>query len=734
MFIFHAVMGPDKGFGWLRLFHLVLLCKPLTSSFLCDPSVTPNITNKTPRLPNITSSYVAYMEVWNSHSQKIGYMEEYVDQDNNMAAVRQYGQYDPGDVYTHITDYNTSQVFTIAQTNQGVTCTVTEINSYDVFILPYNLVNNKKHLVSTSALLQFGGGLAMSYLGPEQVRGKAADHWQGCSRDNITLVTTMNDIYFTANGWGTANSEDPTPLLTKMTQLIPSPGQEFQESIQRDFVFFQTSIRDRSIFQLPSAMYCEGRKSSKPFPNIPDNFQFQSEFIALHLHEVGRYDVWYNKNAKLVRTDSKPLPGDGAVLKFSPRTTIRDYNTGIEYITDLQTGGCEVTPVVPDRSSSLLVDFRLVGMMSPIELFNLDKDNFTYSGQTVVRGINTDTWIGKRTGLDSEENTTFIWTWHFTTDEWSSIRYGEDMKTVPIQLAINSAEKDLHYVYNIYDFSPNDLDLNIFDVTSCYRDVDYHQIHFCLEGDPKVASNLPRLFENQLANTLADVMAVSVLRISNVKPVSSSTGACVTFTLYDSPNVTLGTVSNLTSTSDSISALKKFMDMRTKILFTDNNVSTTFVGVPWSVWNEIHYANGSVIVFSDPLVTTSVVSTEDVHWTSTTTLSVPPMTTTTGSTDKKMPPQSASPLVSSALTREVTQASARETTQVQAAKQCVSINEHSQEQFWSIGRIAGLSVGLCLGGVLIGVILARFTSKCKLNVKLKRSERFTRGGLDYSMM
>lgn len=400
----------------MGLVHLFLLCKSASASFLCDSRVTPNITSKTPHLPELNGSYVAYMEVWETDSQRIGFRQEYVDQDSNMAAVRVYGQYDPGDVYTHVTDYNTGQVFTIAQTAQGVMCKVTDINNLDLFTLPYHLVNRKKHLVSTPALFNLGSGVALSYLGTESVRGKAANHWQSCFRDNNTGVTTRTDIYFTASGWSTANSDDPSPLQTKITKLIPSPTeQDFQESVQMDFVFFQNSIIDRSIFQIPSDIYCEGRESNKPFPNIPDHFQFQSEFIALPHNEVSIFNVWYNKGAKLVRIDSKPSLVDGPVLKFSLRTTIRDYNTGIQYLIDQQTGDCEVTPVLSDSSNSLLLDLQLIGMIEATELVNLNKGNFTYTGQTNVRGINTDTWVGKIAELGDEKNTTLILKWHFST-------------------------------------------------------------------------------------------------------------------------------------------------------------------------------------------------------------------------------------------------------------------------------------------------------------------------------
>ena len=53
-------------------------------------------------------------------SRSFRFRQDFVWQERNMAAVRVYGLFNPGDVYTFVTDYNLRQMYTVNGRDQGM--------------------------------------------------------------------------------------------------------------------------------------------------------------------------------------------------------------------------------------------------------------------------------------------------------------------------------------------------------------------------------------------------------------------------------------------------------------------------------------------------------------------------------------------------------------------------------------------------------------------------------------
>ncbi|XP_012942588.1 uncharacterized protein LOC101863694, partial [Aplysia californica] len=166
---------------------------------------------------------------------------------------------------------------------------------------------------------------------------------------------------------------------------------------------------------------------------------------------------WYDQDAHLVRVDEKPLPGNEVLVDRSTKTNIMDFDAGLSYIIAQDTGHCEVTPIMYDVFNTKTVDSASVRLTTPSEFFHFDSGNFVYSGQTTIRGIPAETWIGHHNDFPPGYNGTSQWQWYFSSDEWALSQFGQPLHSpVPLLLKIDVPEENLHFSFNIFNFSPKD--------------------------------------------------------------------------------------------------------------------------------------------------------------------------------------------------------------------------------------------------------------------------------------
>jgi len=188
---------------------------------------------------------------------------------------------------------------------------------------------------------------------------------------------------------------------------------------------------------------------------------------------------------------------------------IRDSAFNIDYIINRQFSNCTVMPRdydaiyfhALDGSSELVAELTTPpDLLSYFPLFS-----YAYEGVTTVRGATVDAWIGlipvisyqfttpNLAGYLEARNLTFevFFTrpgWRITNDRtvntrsrlWRIIVSGYSTYTNATDNVTTSG--DITGVYDIFDFSSEEPDFDIFDVSACFSPSEYHVLSLAVPG------------------------------------------------------------------------------------------------------------------------------------------------------------------------------------------------------------------------------------------------------------
>ena len=183
-----------------------------------------------------------------------------------------------------------------------------------------------------------------------------------------------------------------------------------------------------------------------------------------------------------------------------PITIVQDFQQEVEYTIFRLYGNCSVGPI--NANSSVFFDVSigddgLAHLKKPRDLFQLN-NNFTYEGVTNVRGADVDVWIMYQ---DFESGpysniTDAKYEYYFTRPGFT-IANDNAVVTKPIPWRSTVSGKvsyfdlinntivttDFSAVYDIFDFSTNELDFDFFDTQVCIDPANYHIFVFVLTFD-----------------------------------------------------------------------------------------------------------------------------------------------------------------------------------------------------------------------------------------------------------
>jgi len=184
---------------------------------------------------------------------------------------------------------------------------------------------------------------------------------------------------------------------------------------------------------------------------------------------------------------------------------IRDSAHGIDYIINRQLNNCTVMPLNDDITyfhavegdsnfvAELLTPGNLVGFASEFP--------YSYEGVTNIRGVDVDAWIGLQpavpfrfsVGTATVRNGT--WELFYTRPGWR-ITGDRTVTTDPVLWRINLSGDILFLnatdnttssgfystTYDIFDFSSEEPDFDIFDVSTCFSSSEYHVLSLAVPG------------------------------------------------------------------------------------------------------------------------------------------------------------------------------------------------------------------------------------------------------------
>ena len=225
-----------------------------------------------------------------------------------------------------------------------------------------------------------------------------------------------------------------------------------------------------------------------------------------------------------------------------PYSLIHDFDLEVQYFISRQFSNCSIMPLT--ANSSVLNDAAdedgLPQLKSPNELFFQNNEfNFTYEGVSNVRGVDVDSWVsirdfqefGPASSITNGLNEVF-----FTRPEWNvSTLNGYNEGPIPWRLAIrgmltvNSTANATNFtaVYDIYSFSEQEPDFDIFDTSVCYTPSEYHILTLAVPGNESGVDL--RQFRRNIRLSVAGYAAIPPLQVGNIQV---SVMACAKITFF----------------------------------------------------------------------------------------------------------------------------------------------------------------------------------------------------------
>ena len=184
----------------------------------------------------------------------------------------------------------------------------------------------------------------------------------------------------------------------------------------------------------------------------------------------------------------------------TPYTIIHDFNLTLEYIIDRRYSSCYVHPL-----GEAYDDFDIVRgpngtyqLKSPTDFFRAGIGyNFSYEGETTVRGIPADAWISIRDFFELSSNITLenaTVEVFYTRPDWTSATlFSMTSDPVPIASSVTgtivngSCEDDMcrspySAFYNLFDFSSQEPEFDIFDTSFCSAPGNYSILSMAIPG------------------------------------------------------------------------------------------------------------------------------------------------------------------------------------------------------------------------------------------------------------
>ncbi|RNA35759.1 EF-hand domain-containing D1 [Brachionus plicatilis] len=418
---------------------------------------------------------------------------------------------------------------------QNEKCKVYKLNeSYG--LTPFYVVNSPdgtEHIISELGFFLSNLKIQNAYLGSKNryVRGIPVREWQTClysKKESSTLKVTLS--FTNEKLWVPALSikgYESIPVQAKI-EYKDKDSNYFTEYIS--YTQFKPGIllQEEDYFTR-SGIYCEGRITKKPLPNIPNSFSL--------VLQAAQSSVGADSLIGTISTSRLELDYDKKLFRYDYRlngiryTEIHDRTTNLKYVLDRYHRNCSI---------QLMQDLSIED--NPFELFEFNKDPpFEYVGQRRVRGVNTDVWIAPRGG----EKWNGTWEWHFMADGWIVQESTAIKRNEPLLLLFNlnvpspngNIKRPIYY--HISNFDQTRIDIFDFDVSTCTSLKNQH-LRFSLTSDKyEIMKNNRLSLREGLVNAIKETTQVSYIRISQLEPVFDNGTVYVLFTLIE--RSTLGT-------------------------------------------------------------------------------------------------------------------------------------------------------------------------------------------------
>ena len=218
-----------------------------------------------------------------------------------------------------------------------------------------------------------------------------------------------------------------------------------------------------------------------------------------------------------------------------PISIIHDSARNIDYIINRQLNNCTVMSR-DDATRYLQENSELVApLVTPADWLSLAQQfPYAYEGVTNVRGVDVDAWISRQplkslqlaTGVLEVRNGT--WEIFFTRPGWR-ITGDRTASTDPVLWRVNLSgdllfinAKDnsttsgfISALLDIFDFSSEEPDFDVFDVSTCFSPSEYHVLSLAV---PEHVNGLNfRQLRRNLQSAIVNYSKIQLLQVGNIQ-------------------------------------------------------------------------------------------------------------------------------------------------------------------------------------------------------------------------
>ncbi|XP_042880089.1 uncharacterized protein LOC122258318 [Penaeus japonicus] len=249
-------------------------------------------------------------------------------------------------------------------------------------------------LYGPSALIRQAYFINKRYLGGHrEINGVMCERWMACEGQQYIEIY----YYFSQKPWQMAEASFFTEGDGRLPVQFEILFLDDSEHVQYNVLSFVPFVKNPTLTETPRGESCEGLVGvvgGGHVPSVPRHFTFSQEVVRNPQIDGANFaaeqslrglQVTYSEGLSLSRLD---------YMKSKRRLkVIHDFNTGVQYVIDRDTGNCSRTWI-----PAISFDSNMNVMLGPEELFHLD-DSFAFVGQRDTRGSVGDLWTSTRSDL-----------------------------------------------------------------------------------------------------------------------------------------------------------------------------------------------------------------------------------------------------------------------------------------------------------------------------------------------
>ncbi|KAH9502166.1 hypothetical protein Btru_070292 [Bulinus truncatus] len=426
-----------------------------------------------PQRPVFFDNFYVLLETKTLASKLVETTDQYFSQQAEMAYARILNPTTPVQIWVNAM---TDEVTLVPDTAQGEVC-IDTVLANSIFFSMYRVTPdpNVEHFDLSRPAAIFGWDSntlkQIAYKGSDKSRGIATNKWWACDYVpfNDTTLFTEWQIVDPSNlvlpVISKDNSQSPSfvlPISSKVITLDKSDPRNLTETVTMvDFTHFAQIQHDDRHFRVPPNMICANSPSSQiPLPKMPTYFRFRGEQVMIENPDPPAltYTIEeYNHDFGVFVQDFIDIPDPNSLNDKSYSRNVADFNTGVTYAVNLNTGSCVVNPIDGSNVGAFSMAGGFVQMRDANQFFDLDSDNYTYMGLNYVegRGIECDVWSAYFTNYSPDKAMNTLYTWYFASAGWMKAQGYRQVYPMPVMLELTSPNRLVQFHFFEYSTQPS---------------------------------------------------------------------------------------------------------------------------------------------------------------------------------------------------------------------------------------------------------------------------------------